>query len=121
MTIRYLLDENVDPIYRTELLRRENRITVWRVGMLDAPPRGTSDPDMIDWCERETFLLITNNRKTMPPHLSEHLAKGHHVPGILILSEHMTVGETINELWLIWATSSGDEYRDTITFLPIGQ
>jgi hypothetical protein len=30
--IRYLLDENVDPVYRSELLKREPAIVVWRIG-----------------------------------------------------------------------------------------
>jgi hypothetical protein len=30
--MRLLLDENVDPLYRQELLRREPTLVVWRVG-----------------------------------------------------------------------------------------
>ena len=35
--IRFLLDENVDPLYRSELLRHEPSLTVWRVGDISAP------------------------------------------------------------------------------------
>ena len=30
--MRLLLDENVDPLYRQELLRHEPTLAVWRVG-----------------------------------------------------------------------------------------
>lgn len=30
--IRYLLDENVDPVIRTELLKQEPKLVVWKVG-----------------------------------------------------------------------------------------
>jgi hypothetical protein len=39
-TIRYLLDENVDPLFRTELLRHEPEMIVWRIGDPTTPPRG---------------------------------------------------------------------------------
>ncbi len=37
----------------------------------------------------------------MPPHLASHLAQGHHIPGILILNERMSVKDVIDELLLI--------------------
>ncbi len=117
--IQYLLDENVDPLYRTELLKREPALVIWRVGMLGAPPPGTPDPDILHWCEDNAFILVTNNRKSMPAHLQDHLAQGQRVPGILVLSESMGVGDTIEELLLIWAASTEGEYRDQIVHLPV--
>ena len=117
--IRYLLDENVDPVYRTELLRREPGLTVWRVGAPGAPRGGTPDPDILRWCEEHDFILVTNNRKSMPAHLRDHLAAGRHVPGIFELNPDMTVGQTVEELALIWAASHEDEYLDRIAFLPV--
>lgn len=32
MSLKYLLDENVDPVYQTQLLRREPSVVVWAVG-----------------------------------------------------------------------------------------
>jgi hypothetical protein len=118
--IRYLLDENVTPLFRSELLKREPTLVVWRVGFAGAPPKGTSDPDILRWCEEHGFILVTNNRKSMPIHLHEHLAEDRHVPGILILNDNMTIGATIEELWLIWAIAGQEEYRDRISFLPVG-
>ena len=117
--IQYLLDENVDPLYRTELLRRESGMTVWRVGMPHTPPDQTPDPEILRWCERHGFVLVTNNRKSMPGHLRAHLDEGHHVPGILILNPNMSIGATIEELTLIWAAAYKDEFCDRIEFLPV--
>jgi len=117
--IRYLFDENVDPLYRSELLKHEPTMVVWRIGSPGAPPDGTPDPDILRWCEERRFILITNNRASMPAHLRDHLAAGRHIPGILALNPKMTVGQTIDELWLIWGASHEDEYRDRIAFLPV--
>jgi hypothetical protein len=84
-----------------------------------APPDSTLDPEILIWCEQQSFILATNNRKSMPPHLQNHLAQGRHVPGILVINPQMSVGETIDELLLIWGASEEKEYHDRISFLPV--
>jgi len=117
--IRYLLDENVNPILRAAFLRREPNLTVWQVGMLGCPDYGTLDPEILIWCEENRFILVTNNRRTMPIYLQEHFAKGRRATGIFILDDEMSGGETIEELFLIASASSAEEYQDQIIYLPI--
>jgi len=119
MALHYLIDENLTPAYRTELLRRVPELTVWAIGHPGAPPKNTPDPEILRWCEAESALLLTNNRKSMPAHLAEHLAAGHHVPGILVLDETRSMGEIVAELILIAQVSREDEYQDRIVYLPI--
>ncbi len=117
--LRYLLDENVDPMFANELIRREPTLVVWRIGSPGAPDKGTLDPEILSWCEFYDFVLVTNNRKSMPGHLIDHVATGHHIPGIIALNPVMPVGNALDDLWLI-ATGSGDlEYRDRIVYLPL--
>lgn len=68
MSIQYLLDEHIPLLYRTQLVRRVPELTVRIIGDPDAPPRGTLDPDILIWCEIHNFILVTNNRKSMPKH-----------------------------------------------------
>lgn len=117
--IRYLLDENVNPILRSALLRDEPNLTVWQVGMLGAPALGTLDPEILIWCEENDFVLVTNNRKSMPVHLEEHLTTGRHATGIFTINAEMSVGETVDELVLIATASSAEEYQAQIIYLPI--
>ena len=90
--IRFLVDENIDPIYRTQLLRKEPKLLVWRIGDPGTPSTRTFDDEILKWYEKNDFILVTNNRKTMPTHLSDHLAEGRHVPGILTLNPDMNIG-----------------------------
>jgi len=117
--IRYLLDENVNPILRFALLLNEPNLIVWQVGMLSTPALGTLDPEILIWCEENDFILVTNNRKSMPVHLADHLATNRRATGILILNAELSIGETVNELLLIASASSAEEYYDQIIFLPI--
>jgi hypothetical protein len=59
------------------------------------------------------------SESSLPPHLSDHLVQGLHVPGIFIMNANMSIGDTIEELILIAATSDDDEYQDNIRYLPI--
>ncbi len=118
-SIRFLLDENVAPLYRRELLRRDPALVIWKVGDISAPPEGTLDPDILVWCEENGFILVTNNRKSMPIHLGDHLGQGRHVPGILVLNDKMGINETVEDLWLIWTNSEQEEFLDTMIYLPL--
>ncbi|MDZ8189323.1 MAG: DUF5615 family PIN-like protein [Nostoc sp. ChiSLP02] len=119
MTIQYLIDENVNPLYAQQLRRRELDILVEVVGEPGTPLKGTLDPEILIWCETYQAILVTNNRKSMPVHLRDRLAQNPHVPGIFILNASLGIGETIDELILIAKGSFDNEYQDRISFLPI--
>lgn len=119
MSLQYLIDENVDPVYPKQMRQRDHEIIIRVVGDENAPDRGTLDPEILIWCETYNFILVTNNRRTMPVHLRDHLEQNCHVPGIFILNADMGIGETISELLLIARYSFEDEYRNRITFLPV--
>ena len=116
---RFLIDENISPKYRTQLLYHEPSLTVLVIGDEGAPPKSTPDPGILVWCEQNQFNLITNNRESMPQHLSDHLAAGHHVPGIFTINHRMPMGLIIDQLLLIAGASDEDEYIDQITYIPL--
>ena len=117
--MRYLLDEHIAPTYRAQLLRAAPELVVWIVGDPGAPPRGTRDPDILVWCEEQRFVLVTNNRKSMPRHLADHLALDRHIPGILVINPAVAMGELLDELVLITGASDEHEYRDRMLYLPL--
>jgi hypothetical protein len=55
----------------------------------------------------------------MPTHLAAHLAGGGHVPGIFILNPEISIGEAVDQLFLIWAASEAEEYVDQLTYVPL--
>ena len=116
---RFLIDENISPQYRTQLLRHEPSLTVLAIGDEGAPPKSTPDPEILEWCEQNQFSLITNNRDSMPQHLNDHLAAGNHVPGIFTINRKVPMRLIIEELLLIAGASDEDEYIDRITYIPL--
>ena len=67
--ICYLLDENVSHAIRDGLLRRRQEMEILAVGHEIAPPLGTLNQEILNWIEREGYILITEDRSTMPQHL----------------------------------------------------
>jgi hypothetical protein len=43
MQIKYLMDENLAPIYQIQLRRQEPDLVVWAIGDPNTPPKGTLD------------------------------------------------------------------------------
>ena len=119
MGLKYLLDENVNPAYLTQMRRQEPDIPIRAIGEPGMPPKGTLDPEILLWCEAHQFVLVTNNRASMPPHLSDHLTQGHHIPGIFILNSNIGIGGNLEELILAALASEEDEYQDRIVHLPL--
>ncbi len=119
MSLKYLIDENVDPLYPTHLRLKQPDLNILVIGDPLTPSKGTKDTVILCWCEEYDFILVTNNRRSMPVHLQEHLQKNKHIPGIFILNPHLTIGQNIEELILIAQGSYQDEYQDQIIHLPL--
>ena len=114
----YLIDENLSPTYCAQLLYHEPSLMVLRVGDEGAPARSTQDPEILKWCEQNNFILVTKDPNTIPKHLSDHLAAGHHVPGIIMINSGVPRGTILEDLILIAGASHEDEFRDQIIYIP---
>jgi len=119
---RYLLDENLrGPLYNA-LVRANDRlsepIAIERVGDVEDLPIGSLDPDILRWIEREGFILITNDVRSIPRHLGDHLAAGGHVPGVFLIGLPCRIADLVE--WLIVLARDGDDHlwRDRVTNLP---
>ncbi|MBW4491981.1 MAG: DUF5615 family PIN-like protein [Oscillatoria princeps RMCB-10] len=119
MKVKYLLDENVLPLYRDQLRRLQPDLTVWMVGEPGVPAKSTKDPEILCWCELNKFIIVTNNRSSMPVHLSDHLAAGRHIPGIFVLRPRAEIGQVIDDLILIALAANENEYQDRIVHIPL--
>lgn len=119
MTIKYLLDENLPREYQIQLRYHQPNLNVIMIGDVDAPKRGTQDPEILIWCEEKNYILVTNNRRSMPVHLKDHLAQDRHSPGIFVFRQTADMGRIIEDLILVAIASFEDEYRDRISFFPL--
>jgi hypothetical protein len=104
--VRFLLDENLSREIAHALLRHNSEIDIKRVGDEGAPPLGTLDPDILRYCEAEQRALVTDNRRTMPVHIADHLRAGGHCWGAFkTRRKRAPLGKVIATLILIWEAS----------------
>ena len=120
MKPRFLLDEHINSAIQRQLCRLESQIEVLRIGNPDAPPIGTADPDILVWLEQEDYILITKDRSTIPRHWADHFAKEGYAPGVIYVRRKATLGQIIEELYLIWMVSTADEYKNRQLSIPLG-
>lgn len=111
------MDEHIPGAVVRGVRRRESSVQIFVIGQANAPNKHTDDPDLLLWIEERGCLLVTNNRSSMPDHLREHLATGHHIPGILVVPRRLSLGNLIEKLLLIWGASFPGEYQDQIVYL----
>jgi hypothetical protein len=119
MKPRFLLDEHVNRAIQRQLRRLNPNVDVLAIGDPGAPSTGTSDPDILTWLEESGYIFVTENRSTIPRHLSDHFAAGRHVPGVFWIRPGIGIGHIVEELYLIWDTSKADEYQDCALFIPL--
>lgn len=117
-----LCDENthgdlVRAFHRRTRLGEQPPVEVLRVGEPGAPPTGTLDPDLLVWCAENDFILLSDDRNTLPGHLRDHLAAGGHSPGILLMRNRITIPKVVESAVLVAAVDP-DLCRNQVVFIP---
>ena len=121
MALAFLLDENVRGRL-WQAIERYNATADWpldviQVGDSSDLPLGMSDPEVLDWIEREFRLLVSLDKNTLPVHLERHLAAGHHVPGILLIRRGTNVAQLVEDLVAVAYASEAAEWQDRIDYV----
>jgi hypothetical protein len=122
MALAYVFDENMPGrLYRA--VQRHNRrglhlLDVVRVGDLPDLPRGSDDPSILIWAERERRILVTLDVTTMPGHLAAHLAAGHHAPGVFTIRPKARMDDVVEYLAIIAHASDVQDWQDGSWYIP---
>ena len=118
--VAYLLDQHMNPAIAGALLDMEPSIAVQIVGQPGAPPQGTLDPDLLDYAEQNSLIIVTFDKRSMPRHIADHFRRGRHTSGVFIFpNDRLSPGPIADELLLVWATSTAEEWIDQSPYLPL--
>jgi len=119
MKPRYLLDEHINPAIQRQLRRLIREIDVRCVGDANDSVKGTLDEDMLDWAATNEFILVSEDRRTLPSTIAARLWIGNHIAGVLFVRSSSRIGDIIETLELIWHTSEQEEFLDCTLFIPL--
>ena len=122
MAPRFAFDENLRGAL-WNLVARHNRkgeltVDVVRVGDVGVVPLGTKDPELLRWAELEGRILVSEDRRTMSKHLADHLAAGHHSPGVMTLKVQVPLRSVLDFLVVAAHATEPDEWADANWFVP---
>ncbi len=108
-TIRFHLDEHVDPVIADGLRRRGVDVTTTSdVGLI-----GATDPTQLDYIRAEQRLIFTQDADFLRLH-----AAGEAHSGIAYCHQQSrSIGEIIHGLILIWELLDPEDMRDRVEFL----
>jgi hypothetical protein len=116
--VRFLGDVHVRRSLAEALWHREPTIEFAYVGETGYPPANATDPELLRFAEANRFAVITQDHRTMSDHVREHMAAGGHTWGLFLSKRSASWGGLVDDLLRIWAASSAEDWRDTITRLP---
>ena len=116
MPIRFQADADLNQIIVSAVLRRVPAIdfkTATTAGLA-----GLEDHEVLALAARDSRILVTHDQSTMPRHFGEFV-RSQHSPGLIVVPQHLPVGEVADELILTWTATEVEEWTNRIVFLPI--
>lgn len=108
-TIRFHLDENIDPVIADGLRRRGVEVTTTAESGLI----GATDQMQLDYIRFEQRMIFTQDADFLRLH-----AAGEPHPSIAYCHQHSrSIGEIIHQLILIWEILDPDDVRNRVEYL----
>jgi hypothetical protein len=117
----FLLDEHLrgplwDAIADHNAKPGAETLRAYRVGDSPAPPLGTDDPELLEWAEQESCILVSCDRQTMAGHFRDHLGAGRHAPGLILLPNVFSVADVLEYLILAAYATAPEEWQDRMVY-----
>ena len=116
MKVRFQADANLNEDIVAGTARREAGVDFQTAD--EANLRGLPDPQVLALAAQENRILVTHDRRTMPHHFGDFIVN-QQSPGVLVVSQKLSVSVAIEELLLLWAASDAEEWINSIADLPL--
>ena len=116
MAIRFQADADLNQVIVSAVMRRVPAVdfrTATSAGLA-----GLSDLDVLAIAARDARVLVTHDQSTMPGHFG-HFVQMQQSPGLIVVPQHLGIGEVAEDLILIWTAAAPEEWTNRIVFLPI--
>lgn len=115
MRPRFQADENLNAKIIAGLLRREPSLDFQTAKA--AKLVGLPDPEVLSVAARENRILVSHDQESLPDHFSRFIEKSTSA-GLLIVSQKLDIGDSIEQILLVWTASEAEEWINRIGYLP---
>jgi hypothetical protein len=116
MRSRFQADADFNEEIVSGLRRRHPEIDFQTAG--EGKIRGLPDPEVLTRAAEDGRILVTHDRRTMPAHFADFI-QHNESPGVIIISQRVSVIRAMDELTLVWEASRGEEWVNLIVELPL--
>jgi hypothetical protein len=116
MSFRFQADADFNQIIVSGLVRRFSGVD-FRTAT-QAGRAGLQDPEVLALAARESRILVTHDKQTMPRHFAEFIAQTPS-PGLIIVPQSLAVAHVVEDLAVIWAASQPEEWTNRLVYLPL--
>ena len=114
---RFLADENFNAAIVSGVLLRLPELDITTVQLEGLG--GATDLELRAWAAEHNRLLLTHDKKTIPPFVYERLSRGEPVAGVIEVADHAPIGRVIEDLLLIAQCSVPLEHQSMIVRVPL--
>ena len=115
--IEFLVDQNFNEDIVDGLTRRDPSLefTYLRdVGLADA-----TDPAILEWATTHGLVLLTHDRKTIPPFAYARVAAGLPMTGVFLVSSRLPISQAIDELLIAVHCLSSADCENIVRYFPL--
>jgi hypothetical protein len=77
-----------------------------------------SDTEVLATAARLGRILVSHDRRTMLSHFAE-FTRERTSPGLIIVSQELDIGQAIENLMLISAATTLEDWKNAVGFIPI--
>jgi Domain of unknown function (DUF5615) len=116
MKVRFQADADLNQIILLATIRQEPAIEFQNA--LVAGLAGIDDSEVLARAAKDGRVLVTHDRKTMPRHFAEFVAR-EASSGLLVIPQHLPVAQVVEDLILIWSATEAEEWVNRIAVLPL--
>jgi hypothetical protein len=114
--VRFQADADLNQIIVAALVRK-NPLVDFRAASV-ASLNGLSDAQVLEFAAAEGRVLVTHDAKTMPGHFAEFV-QSRESRGVIVVPQHLPVSMVVDELLLIAAATSPEDWTNRICYLPL--
>jgi predicted nuclease of predicted toxin-antitoxin system len=79
---------------------------------------GASDPSLLAWAADQRRIVLTHDRQTLPKYAYDRIRSHQAMPGIIVVSDTMPVGEAIEVVTMYLECGTAEDFENLVMFLP---
>jgi hypothetical protein len=115
--ISLLVDQNFNEHIVDGLTRRDAKLEL--IHLRDIGQAAADDALVLELAALQGRVLLTHDRRTIPPLAQARVAAGLAMPGVFVVSQAMPIGQAIDELLIATHCLSPNECDRMVIYFPL--